>query len=1481
MQRRRPCADADFSHHLRPDTSFAEAAGRCPAHAEKRGDPPRVSRPSPLHILSACGDSSQVQAPPRAAEEGEGVRPLEEDQNGADGRRGGSERSDRREESERIQDSHRDEKDQVSARIEGETHTDLVPKEKGLSKFSSLSRVASVWASPPAAAGLSKTWCPDQSSLCCSSSTLSAASNQCRASSLSSSPPASSSSSSLSSSNSSSPSSSSSRSCLTTFSSVSYDDGCHRHLGRGSVRSAASFVLCSFFRPFLSSVRHRPFVRVCEDAQSPHTSPSSLSPFSLLSSSEKQMPFLSLRASLVALLLILLSSSAFPSSSSSSSSPAAPLPSSPSASPVERQTRSLRPFSPSLSLSFPLLAEAAEVGLGRESSLGDDSDEDFFEGLLGVDEEPPSAEEGDDELSELGGSSEKEDEPHPHENFETQEETRYKDAFVFAMDTMELEGRSEHVYDLLSQCSSRDVRCQYELGVFYFLGVPPLPGRNLTATLVLWHVAALGGSADAQYGLAILHSNLRDLPPLPSFPSASSSPSSSSTSTEAKQEATQQAVSSPILPAVRVNQDWTLSLEGDASGLDFSAIGLYSENLVRQHEAAEAREASLWRLPLRVLKRCLSLMLTAWDGLLGLAPRGLSDEELKSTFSVSLPQGEADSSAVHLARSQPSAPSAPADAAKGSFRFDEAAEAGSHAARNAEGEGADTEEFPVRSLPNFAANPGLPLAFLYAASTSVHPGASMALAARMRFSTATVPLRQSQACTGAANFYLPYARRVAMSYGSGIPQAPELLRFHSAPMSVNSHQSGAEEGLFRFLPSSLSAGSVDRGEGQVGARPERRTSPLARLQHYSPDLELFFELAHHGNSEMQLALGKRLLFGVDGVEQDVERAREFLSEAADAGRSEARALLGYLEALGVGREANVTAAAVSFLEAAAEDAHPIALNGLAYLHFFGSDVVDRSELTAFHLFNISASHAFPDAEANLAAMYLTGHGPPQSFVKAMQAYTRALQAGSTGAAYALGLMHLNGLGAVRDCSVAASLLKRVCEKGGFVTKHLQKAYMHYEQGRFDEAAFHLLLLAEAGHEVSQTNLAFMFDSGLTDLFFDGSLARKRLHAQRFYQLAAHQGSPLAELRLGDYMYAGYGVKKEIRARHPSRPLLDDEGNDMSEWISETYEAYTPAVPNPRLAVGHYLRVAEMSTEEKWLAPYVAKASFNLGFMRLTGIGLQQDFGVAKSHFERSLEADATAPKAPVYLALGLLLLLRFRQEMDLKKVVQELLEDPRVVLLFLIFVIAVCLLVLRLLAKRLHPTPNDLFFAYDSRHSPAPPPSSTTSSSSSSSFSSFSSSRPLDDSALSPAAASTPAEASLPSLFESRLRSSQSDLRPRRSGPDSNLSSSSSSSSPSGSASSAAPSLASVRSATSAFPLDSKGDEAFETEPQTEARVSPPAGAVSSGAPGRAPASEPNGPVSSERLLRAQLLEAAAARRGRSADVSQAQQADVSASDDL
>ncbi|CDI80925.1 hypothetical protein EAH_00057390, partial [Eimeria acervulina] len=86
-------------------------------------------------------------------------------------------------------------------------------------------------------------------------------------------------------------------------------------------------------------------------------------------------------------------------------------------------------------------------------------------------------------------------------------------------------------------------------------------------------------------------------------------------------------------------------------------------------------------------------------------------------------------------------------------------------------------------------------------------------------------------------------------------------------------------------------------------------------------------------------------------------------------------------------------------------------------------------------------------------------------------------------------MHLPGLGAVGDCPLAV-------------------AHSAYEQNAFDEAAFNFLL-AEAGHEASQSNLAFLLDAGLTDIFFDvfvsQALRREPGLTDRAFIVAAQRG----------------------------------------------------------------------------------------------------------------------------------------------------------------------------------------------------------------------------------------------------------------------------------------------------------------------------------------------------------------------------------------
>ena len=55
-------------------------------------------------------------------------------------------------------------------------------------------------------------------------------------------------------------------------------------------------------------------------------------------------------------------------------------------------------------------------------------------------------------------------------------------------------------------------------------------------------------------------------------------------------------------------------------------------------------------------------------------------------------------------------------------------------------------------------------------------------------------------------------------------------------------------------------------------------------------------------------------------------------------------------------------------------------------------------------------------------------------------YSAALERGHTPATYSLAIMHLNGVGTIRDCNIAIDLLKRICERGSWVANRLQTAY---------------------------------------------------------------------------------------------------------------------------------------------------------------------------------------------------------------------------------------------------------------------------------------------------------------------------------------------------------------------------------------------------------------------------------------------------------
>jgi len=545
---------------------------------------------------------------------------------------------------------------------------------------------------------------------------------------------------------------------------------------------------------------------------------------------------------------------------------------------------------------------------------------------------------------------------------------------------------------------------------------------------------------------------------------------------------------------------------------------------------------------------------------------------------------------------------------------------------------------------------------LYAASSGGHPGALMAMGYRHLHGYG-VP----QACSTAALNYIDVAKQIAGVYSSGMPQAVELIR-------LNLHQK------------------------------DRKVIT-------SSELNLFVQIATSGDSTVAAAIGKRYLLGIEGFRQDYQKAKHYLRMAGNRQHAGALALLGYMHCLGLGMPQNLDTAYAYFVTAATHN-DPLGHNGLGFIYFKGTNALARNWRLAFKHFNESAFGGSSDGMFNLASMYLTGVGTDQSFQKAVLYYTQALDRGHTPAAYSLAVMHLNGIGTVRDCDIAVNLLKKVCERGNWVSSKLVAAY-EFGDDHPDKAALLFLKLAEAGHEVGQMNAAHLFDAGQSSLLTrdvpgnnagdieDDLRSQGRNFAQRFYELSAEQGSASSELRLGDYAYYGWGTSASFsesfgpssRSEEPPQ-LKSAEEEDWDDfhlpdiYTNDQVDLHAQPV-DYEASLARYRKTAEMTVTGEWMQSFVARASFNLGFMHQFGIGIHQDMHMAKQHYFRCREVDPSGLHMPVTMALAALAThAMFLRVPNRDQLMDRLLVDNRVHLVFMHLLAVIFMVALRCYLSR-------------------------------------------------------------------------------------------------------------------------------------------------------------------------------------------------------
>lgn len=284
-------------------------------------------------------------------------------------------------------------------------------------------------------------------------------------------------------------------------------------------------------------------------------------------------------------------------------------------------------------------------------------------------------------------------------------------------------------------------------------------------------------------------------------------------------------------------------------------------------------------------------------------------------------------------------------------------------------------------------------------------------------------------------------------------------------------------------------------------------------------------------------------------------------------------------------------------------------NGLGIIHRDGLVPGLKPDIKkALKHFAEAAEQELAEAHVNLGK-YHYGRG---ELVHATKHFETAVHAGSPLEAY----YYLGEIAAAQaqtpgmlphivtsSCSMAVSFHKLVSERGSWdenLLRDAEIAWMSQSEHGKETAILKWWIAAERGSEVAQNNLAYVLDQDKSILRLTRfspmtpSNDTARLALTQWTRAAAQRNID-ALVKVGDYYYHGLGVAEE------------DEATRF-----ETAARYYQSAADTQLS---------------------ALAMWNLGWMYENGIGVPQDFHLAKRHYDLALETNSEA-YLPVMLSLG-------------------------------------------------------------------------------------------------------------------------------------------------------------------------------------------------------------------------------------------------------
>ncbi|OCT99406.1 protein sel-1 homolog 3-like [Xenopus laevis] len=217
--------------------------------------------------------------------------------------------------------------------------------------------------------------------------------------------------------------------------------------------------------------------------------------------------------------------------------------------------------------------------------------------------------------------------------------------------------------------------------------------------------------------------------------------------------------------------------------------------------------------------------------------------------------------------------------------------------------------------------------------------------------------------------------------------------------------------------------------------------------------------------------------------------------------------------------------AFTLMKKAADKGKHEALNGLGwYYHHFQKDNVNAAKYwkRAYDMGNSEAAF-------NIALLYLNGKYPGEPGINETRAFEYISIASEGGHIEAtIRLIEYIMMGSLKSIpknpQAAIIRAKSVAEQNGHIGHVIRRALNAYLDRSLHKSVLNYILTAEAGVEVSQTNMAYLCEEHpefATTYLSDACILR-------YYNLSVHQNDPpsIALLKLGDLYY--YGGKNQPR-----------------------------------------------------------------------------------------------------------------------------------------------------------------------------------------------------------------------------------------------------------------------------------------------------------------------------------------------------------------